>query len=303
VGMLNDFIDSNINHNNTYNKIIERVDNKLYPIINSKLSDIMTYIDDSDASKKRNILIQTKISQPAIILHSILNYYKFMETINNNTYTIKYLFGPSLGEITSLVAAESLNIDNAAELLYYRGSFMQESCPINTGGMLNIVGDIDKTTNIFENYIQSLNDKDKEYINVSSIYSKRLLVISGRMDLIDKCIVYMKAKSIACRKLQTSAAFHSKLMEKGKELFSDYLQNNITFVKPKIDILSTIDNSLIYSMFDNNKEDIDKIIKDCLTRQFIKKIDLLSCINKCKEDGLEIYDLNKRKFIDYNEYL
>jgi malonyl CoA-acyl carrier protein transacylase len=49
---------------------------------------------------------------------------------------IQYIFGPSLGEIISLVAGESISLNEAGVMLYFRGKFMQESCPKGEGKIL-----------------------------------------------------------------------------------------------------------------------------------------------------------------------
>jgi len=90
-------------------------------------------LDSTDVTKRKALLInQTEISQPAILLHSYLTFQKTKEFLINN-YDIKYLFGPSLGEIIALVVGKSINLYDAGELLYKRGKYMQESCPIGVG--------------------------------------------------------------------------------------------------------------------------------------------------------------------------
>ena len=90
-------------------------------------------IETSEQTKKKaEILVQTEISQPAILLHSYLTFLKMKDYLCE-TYEIAYLFGPSLGEIISLVIGNSINLYDASKLLYNRGKFMQESCPNGAG--------------------------------------------------------------------------------------------------------------------------------------------------------------------------
>lgn len=323
-------------------------------IQNFKFSDLMLLDKNNNQAAdkiKREILNETKYAQPAILLHSYLNFLKFCEEnkpsssdtlniyhnslnenkalsnqINNNIY----FFGASLGEIISLAIAGSLNIQKAMILLYNRGKFMQESCPKGTGSMLNIVGDVNLTIPAFERFINEklkskkyysenidsdVNNKNYE-INISSVMNKRLIVISGRTELIEDCARYMKDCGFASRKLIVSAAFHSNLMLEGSEKFREFLfdkQNQINFRFPKFDILSTINPEFIYQRkeaIDISESEFDLKVKNLLVDQFVKKVDILGCINKYKDlnsqNGIvnyEIYDIIKRKKFDLDEFI
>lgn len=292
--MLNDF------YVKEYMQIIESFDKHMYPLINTNISDLMLLLDDlkdNEQINKRNLLNQTKIAQPAILLHSYLNFCKFKNFFKDE-YNIKYLFGPSLGEISALTSSEALSLNETGVLLFKRGLFMQESCPANLGSMLNIVGDVSKNQKLFEDFTTKLEKEEKDFINISAVYSKRLLVVSGKTYLIDLCSAFFKSNSIACRKLITSAAFHSKLMEGGKNRFKEYLLNQITFKKPQIEILSTVDR-----LYKHNENYNELRLKDLLVDQFTEKIDLLNCFEYCQQNEIDVYDLNKRKFINFAEYL
>ncbi len=291
--------------------------------------------NDQDNKIKREILNETKYAQPAILLHSYLNYLKFKEDflIKNDSEFINasknnFFFGPSLGEIISLVAAGCLDLNKAGDMLYNRGNFMQESCPKNIGSMLNVVGEINKTIHLFEDFVknfdkqknENLNNKifnnfDNE-INISSIMNKRLIVISGKANVIEECAKYMKNNNIACRKLIVSAAFHSRLMLEGSEKFKVYLfdkKNDIKFSFPEVNVLSTIDPKFVYLKKDLNnltENDFDTKVKNLLVEQFIKKVDILGCIEKYfyenttkDKEAFGIYDIVKRKIIDLNEFI
>lgn len=320
--MLNDMLKNPLNEN-----IIGDFDTYLYPLLKLNISSLMILQDNEseDSIKlKRSQLNETQIAQPAILLHSILNYYKFLnekrEEIQSNSLKIDSVFGPSLGEIIALVASESLSLNEAGILLYNRGRFMQESCPIGTGSMLNIVGDINNSKEIYNNFIADLSHNDNEMINISSINSKRLLVISGRSDLIDKCNVFIKKNSIATRKLQVSAAFHSALMKKGQEMFKKYLDEaDIKFELPVFRVLSTIEeigdiNDVVYSnnkvenikvlAYDiKDKDRFDLIVKDMLVKQYTHPINLIECVKYNYNNHVRIYDVVKRKYCDYSDYL
>lgn len=127
---------------------------------------------------------------------------------------------------------------------------MQESCPkgegklkIYVGAMLNVIGETNISLELFEKF--KLNLEDKEYINVSSIHSRRLLVISGKKNLIEKCRLYFKENNIQSKLLNVSAAFHSKLMEIGMSKFSTFLEDKI-FNFPKYGVISTVKGHVLH---------------------------------------------------------
>jgi malonyl CoA-acyl carrier protein transacylase len=356
--MLNDLLKSN-------EDIIENFDNSFYNIINYdkekdlELNNLVNIINNTQNKNfnfsdllllkendneyinklKREVLNKTKFAQPAILLHSYLNYNKFLkekfnyegdEKENNIDYainkninnTFSYFFGPSLGEIISLVCANSITLNKAGTLLHIRGRLMQESCPNGRGAMLNVVGDINKNINLFNLFI---NNNKNEEINLSSIMSNRLIVLSGATDSIEKCRIFFKENSIGCRKLIVSAAFHSDLMIEGSLKFKDYLfdkEENIFFDFPKIPIISTIYPEFVYPRknskeafgFDNNPIEFDTKVKEMLVDQFTRKVDLMNCVKnlvelskKDNEDNkiieCQIYDIIKRKNLDLNEFL
>lgn len=276
--------------------------------------------DSEDTNKiKREILNKTEFAQPAILLHSYLNYRKFLKEKSNIVDELKekgaFFFGPSLGEIISLVCAKSISLDKAGVLLYKRGKFMQESCPKGKGAMLNVIGDINKNINLFKDFIENENNKN-EVLNISSIMSKRLIVISGATDSIEKCKNFFKENSVGCRKLIVSAAFHSSLMKQGSENFKNFLFNqtekneNIFFDFPEISIISTIYPEFIYYKKQENslnKIEFDKKVKELLVDQFTRKVNLLESIDNFVKinHGIEfdLYDIVKRKKVDLNDYL
>jgi malonyl CoA-acyl carrier protein transacylase len=336
--MLNDLIKSNENtiekfnknftniiktekeNNEKLNYLIENIENTHKE--NFYFSDLML-IKENDKEEinqiKREILNKTEFAQPAILLHSYLNYLKFLKEKGNreNNNNKSFFFGPSLGEIISLVCANSITLNKAGLLLHRRGKLMQESCPQGKGAMLNVVGDINKNIILFNKFLEK-NEIENLKINLSSIMSKRLLVISGATDSIEKCRKFFKENSIGCRKLIVSAAFHSDLMKEGSIKFREYLfdeNEELFFDFPEVSIISTIFPEFIYPIKECrflNKKEFDKKVKEMLVEQFTRKVDLLDCVRNYvkinKEIGngnfeYELYDIIKRKNVDLNEFI
>lgn len=334
--MLNDLEKKHSNIIKQFDEIISKkislendLKSKNYPdekINNFTFSKLMILGENESEDKiKREILNETKYAQPAILLHCYLNFLKYKEEFNcnypkNNDNDGIFFFGPSLGEIISLVAAGSLDLNQAGILLYNRGRFMQESCPKGIGSMLNIVGEVNKTIPIFEEFLDKYRKENIDGlvdINISSVMNKRLIVVSGRTESIEECAKFMKNKSIACRKLIVSAAFHSNLMLEGSIKFKEFLfdsRNDIRFNFPLVNILSTIDPQFVYlnnKMQNLNNDEFDIRVKNLLVEQFTKKVDIQGCIEKYvsllnqrgDKDDTKIYDIVKRKFVELDEYI
>jgi [acyl-carrier-protein] S-malonyltransferase len=303
--MLNDFI---YPQSRDYQEVIDEFDHILFNVLKGKkISSLMT-VEKNDSEEnlkaKRLFLNETKVAQPAILLQSILNYKKFLKEENSKQFEVDSFFGPSLGEIIALVIAECIEYSQGAMLLYKRGECMQESCPQGVGAMLNVVGQATHSIEFFEKFKRSLNEEEASFINVSSINSNRLIVLSGKSELIDRCSKFMKENSIACKKLPVSAAFHSKLMTSGQLLFKEYInspKNKIEQKKPQVSIISTIESGF-YDKYKDSSE-FDHKLKSLLVRQFLEPVNLLDCVRKNAQDKVKIYDMNKRKTVDFTEFL
>jgi len=169
------------------------------------------------------------------------------------------------------------------------------------GKMLNVIGDIDISVNLFKEFESSLQKHKKNSINISSVNNKRLIVISGEKSLVDRCSLFFKSKNISNRNLNVSAAFHSKLMLEGQIKFKELIKQ-YKFNKSFCNILSTVNGQEI-KINNLNDNEFDDIIKYNLVEQFTEPIRLLENIKICKENDIQVYELVKKKFINFNDYL
>ena len=201
------------------------------------------------------------------------------------------VFGPSLGEISALTISNRISIDQALLLGYKRGKCMLNSHPAEAGKMLQLIGDSSKSIEVFEEFRGKC--EDKEWINVSSVNSKKLVVVSGRADLIEEAKQYLRSQGVATRVLNVSNAFHSKLMEKGKVEFTEII-NEFKFKEGNKRVLSTVSGVEV-----TKKSDVE--IKDLLVRQLTEPIRLLECVELAK--NFLLYDLVKRKEIPISEFI
>ena len=179
----------------------------------------------------------TENTQPARVLASYSIFKMIKKESDINLVDAKYFAGHSLGEYSALATSGSLDFRNAIKLLNQRGKAMQTAVPKNTGGMLAVLGvEIEEINNLLKENQSNF----KCYI--ANDNSNGQIVISGLNPEIDKFIEILKLKKIKNIKLQVSAPFHCKLMEKATSIMTDKI-NNINFEKPKNIIISNVTGS------------------------------------------------------------
>lgn len=150
-------------------------------------------------------LKQTKVTQPAIFLHSVL----LAKTIEN--FKPDMVAGHSLGEFSALVANGALNFEDGLKLVFARAQAMQKACEVEPSTMAAIVGLED---NIVEEVCAEIDD-----VVVPANYNcPGQLVISGSISGIDKACEKLTEKGAKrALKLVVGGAFHSPLMEPARE--------------------------------------------------------------------------------------
>jgi len=150
-------------------------------------------------------LKQTKVTQPAIFLHSVL----LAKTLND--FSPDMVAGHSLGEFSALVANGALNFEDGLKLVYQRAMAMQKACEIAPSTMAAIVGLDDDTV---EEVCATIDD-----VVVPANYNcPGQLVISGSVAGIDKaCDILTEQGAKRAIKLVVGGAFHSPFMEPARE--------------------------------------------------------------------------------------
>jgi [acyl-carrier-protein] S-malonyltransferase len=164
-------------------------------------------------------LKETKVTQPAIFLHSVL----LAKTIED--FAPDMVAGHSLGEFSALVANGALTFEDGLKLVYKRALAMQKACETEPSTMAAIVGLDD---NIVEEVCASVED-----VVVPANYNcPGQLVISGSFAGIDKACELLTAKGAKrALKLVVGGAFHSPLMEPAREELAAAIEST-TFNKP-----------------------------------------------------------------------
>lgn len=164
-------------------------------ILGFKITDIM-FEGDSDSLK------QTKVTQPAVFLHSVISAITL-----GDSFKPDMVAGHSLGEFSALVAANAMSFEDGLRLVSARASAMQKACEAQPSTMAAILGLDDY---VVEEVCSSIDD-----IVVPANYnSPGQLVISGSVGAVEKACAMLKEKG-AKRAiiLPVGGAFHSPLME------------------------------------------------------------------------------------------
>ncbi len=171
---------------------------KANDILGFRITDIMFSGTDEE-------LKETKVTQPAIFLHSVI-----LATVLGKIFKPDMVAGHSLGEFSALTAAGALTFEDGLMLVAKRANAMQKACELQPSTMAAVLGLDDFTV---EDICQRVSD-----VVVPANYNcPGQLVISGSIAGIDKaCELLLAAGAKRALKLNVGGAFHSPLMEAAK---------------------------------------------------------------------------------------
>jgi [acyl-carrier-protein] S-malonyltransferase len=182
-------------------------------ILGFRITDLMFAGTEED-------LKQTRVTQPAIFLHSTI-----LATILGSSFKPDMVAGHSLGEFSSLVANKTLTFNDGLILVSKRAKAMQKACEKTPSTMAVILGLDDK---IVEEVCSSIN----AVVVPANYNSPGQIVISGSIEGIDIAIKILTEKGAKrAIKLAVGGAFHSPLMEPARLELEEAI-NNTTFNKP-----------------------------------------------------------------------
>src|SRR5664280_1710708 len=224
-------------------------------ILGFRITDLMFSGTDED-------LKQTRVTQPAIFLHSTV-----LAAILGNSFRPDMVAGHSLGEFSALVANKTLTFEDGLRLVSKRALAMQKACEKTPSTMAAILGLDDK---IIEEVCESIT----EVVVPANYNSLGQVVISGSNEGIDKAIAILQGKGAKrALKLSVGGAFHSPLMEPARLELEEAIENTI-FNKPicpvyqnvnalpstdpaliKINLVSQLTSCLLYTSDAADEED------------------------------------------------
>jgi [acyl-carrier-protein] S-malonyltransferase len=186
---------------------------KANSLLGFRITDLMFNGTDED-------LKQTKVTQPAIFLHSSI-----LAAVLEDSFKPEMVAGHSLGEFSALVANKALSFEDGLILVSKRAGAMQKACEISPSTMAAIIGLDDK---IVEETCAAIN----EIVVPANYNCPGQIVISGSNEGIEKAIDLLKAKGAKMAvKLAVGGAFHSPLMEPARIELEDAIQET-HFSKP-----------------------------------------------------------------------
>ena len=172
-----------------------------------KITEIM-FGEDALALKK------TKVTQPAIFLHSTI-LCKVME----QRFAPQMVAGHSLGEFSSLVAVGVLSFEDGLQLVHERALAMQAACDEVPGTMAAIIG-------LEDQLVESICEKTPGIVIAANYNCPGQLVISGSQEAVkNACAAFTEKGARRALVLPVSGAFHSPLMEPAKKRLAKAIEN------------------------------------------------------------------------------
>lgn len=213
IGMGKDLYDNS----NLAKELFEKANN----ILGFRITDIMFSGTDEE-------LKQTKVTQPAIFLHSVI-----LAKVLGDDFKPEMVAGHSLGELSALVANNTLTFVDALTIVSKRAKAMQKACEAEPSTMAAILSLEDK---VVEDVCESIDD-----VVVAANYNCRgQLVISGSIPAIDKaCEILLEKGARRALKLPVGGAFHSPLMESAREELAKAIEST-TFSNPTCPIYQNV---------------------------------------------------------------
>lgn len=199
-----------------------------------KANDILGFsITDSMFEGSAEDLKQTKVTQPAIFLHSVI----LAKTLGES-FKPDMVAGHSLGEFSALVANGALSFEDGLKLVSQRALAMQKACELQPSTMAAVLGLEDKL-------VEDICSKTEGIVVAANYNCPGQLVISGEVDAINRACEAMKeAGAKRALVLPVGGAFHSPLMEPAREELAAAIENTL-FSKPTCPIYQNVTASAV----------------------------------------------------------
>jgi [acyl-carrier-protein] S-malonyltransferase len=172
-------------------------------ILGFRITDIMFSGSEED-------LKQTRVTQPAIFLHSVI-----LATVLGKDFDPDMVAGHSLGEFSALVSAGALSFEDGLRLVAARANAMQKACELQPSAMAAILGLDDFT-------VEDICQRVADVVVPANYNCPGQLVISGSVAGVDRaCELLTEAGAKRALKLNVGGAFHSPLMESARAELQD----------------------------------------------------------------------------------
>ena len=212
-------------------------------------------------------LNQTRYTQPAILTTSVAIYRLLVE----KGLQPDMVAGLSLGEYSALVAAGSLDFEDAVALIAKRGQFMETAAPAGTGKMVAVMN---TDVALIEEACQKASDKG--YVKPANYNTPAQIVIGGDVVAVDAAVDYLKeAGAKRLIPLNVSGPFHTALLKPASEKLALELEN-VDFRDFQVPLVGNTEAKVM------EKEQI----KSLLARQVMEPVRFYESIDTMKELGL-----------------
>lgn len=209
-------------------------------ILGFRITDLMFSGTDED-------LKQTRVTQPAIFLHSVIR----ARLLDN--FKPDMVAGHSLGEFSALVANGTLNFEDGLKLVYQRAMAMQEACEIQPSTMAAVLG-------LEDAKVEEICTGIDGVVVPANYNCPGQLVISGSVEAVNAACEALKAAGAKrALVLQVGGAFHSPLMEPARTKLASAIENTV-FNSPMCPVYQNVTACAV-----SDKDEIKKNLVSQLT--------------------------------------
>lgn len=199
-----------------------------------KANDILGFsITDIMFEGTAEQLKETKVTQPAIFLHSVI----LAKTLGDS-FKPEMVAGHSLGEFSALVASGALSFEDGLKLVSQRAMAMQKACEAQPSTMAAVLG-------LEDEVVEKICEATEGIVVAANYNCPGQLVISGEIEAINTaCEALKEAGARRALVLPVGGAFHSPMMEPAREELAAAIENT-TFSKPNCPIYQNVTASAV----------------------------------------------------------
>lgn len=213
---------------------------KANDILGFSITDVMFSGSDED-------LKQTKVTQPAIFLHSVI-----MVKVLGNAFVPDMVAGHSLGEFSALVANQALTFEDGLRLVSKRAMAMQEACEAIPSTMAAVLG-------LEDAIVEKICGEIPGVVVPANYNCPGQLVISGELEAVNQaCEALKSAGARRALVLPVRGAFHSPLMEPAREELAAAIAQT-PFASPICPIYQNVSTTAVSAVADIRKNLIDQL--------------------------------------------
>lgn len=207
------------------NETAKELFDKANEVLGYRITDIMFAGTDEQ-------LKETKVTQPAVFLHSVIS-----ALCMGDAFQPSMVAGHSLGEFSALVAAGALSFEDGLKLVYARAMAMQKACEANPGTMAAIIGLPDEKV---EEICREVGKEDKVVIPANYNCPGQLVISGNKEAVMEACDKLKAAGAKRALPLKVGGAFHSPLMQSAKAELQKAIEAT-AFNTPKCPVYQNVD--------------------------------------------------------------